>query len=56
LAIRDEIALAGKGRIARTYLNGEVDECNAVAVSGRIIREPLTISALPLSSAERGLI
>jgi len=27
-----EIALAGKGRIARTYLNGEVDECNAVAV------------------------
>ncbi|HBV3330584.1 hypothetical protein U4Q24_24945 [Klebsiella pneumoniae] len=26
-----EIALAGKGRIARTYLCGEVDECNAVA-------------------------
>ena len=27
-----EISLAGKGRIARTYLYGEVDECNAVAV------------------------
>ncbi|SLM62280.1 MULTISPECIES: hypothetical protein [Dickeya] len=29
---RVEIALAGKGRVAKTYLAGDADECNAVAV------------------------
>ncbi|EPH6115636.1 hypothetical protein ACS28D_002646 [Escherichia coli] len=48
-----EIALAGKGRIAKTYLNGEVDECNAVAVwRANYPRTTDDIRPYHLSSAE----
>ncbi|WP_455811839.1 hypothetical protein [Pseudomonas graminis] len=48
-----EIALAGRGRVAKTYMSGDVDECNAVAVwSTNYPRRAEDIKPWDLSSAE----